>query len=327
MARRATAVTLACLLAAGLAPPHRGEAAIRPARAPDTGGQAGCEPAARLGRDTPRGPEPRQPRPQDVGRVLTELDKGLAGTRAPEHVTVPVWVHVLTDGVTRASTAAVKAQFATLRDAYSGRFGGADSGVTFRLAGARLVRNADWFADPTTNEQAMKQALRRGGPETLNLYIAQLDRQVLGFSTYPYWYKDNPQIDGVVIDWRTLPGGTFADYDRGYTAVHEIGHWLGLFHTFENGCETPGDGIEDTAPEARPTEGCPESKDTCLPDGRPDPFHNFMDYAKDPCMWEFTQGQAVRMREMWAVYREPAPAQAAARVGSGGRLAGRSPHT
>ncbi|MBN6055965.1 zinc metalloprotease [Nonomuraea sp. RK-328] len=348
MARRATAVSLACLLATGLAPAHRGEAAPRSAGAPGPGVVAATGPpyagdlAARCAPDVPdplhpleavgrvrdRGPEPRQPQPQDVGRVLVELGKGLAGGRAPDRVVVPVWVHVLTDGVTRAATAAVKAQFATLRDAYAGKLGGADTGVTFRLAGARLVRNAEWFADPTTNETAMKQELRKGGPETLNLYIAQLDRQVLGFSTYPYWYKDNPHIDGVVIDWRTLPGGSFAGYDRGYTAVHEIGHWLGLFHTFENGCENPGDGIDDTPPEASPTEGCPESKDTCSPDGRPDPVHNFMDYARDTCMWEFTAGQAARMREMWVVYRDPPRTQAAAaRAGEGGRLAARKRHT
>ncbi|GAA2289530.1 hypothetical protein GCM10010149_40470 [Nonomuraea roseoviolacea subsp. roseoviolacea] len=362
MARRATAVSLACLLAAGLLPPHRGEAASRSAGGPGVPAATGttstaplpkaCAPeAARVRESGPeaaarirdrgleaaahvhdrdpeaaarvrdRGPEPRQPQPQDVGRVLAELGKGLAGGRAPERVVVPVWVHVLTDGVTRAATSAVKAQFAALRDAYAGKFGGVDTGVTFRLAGARLVRNAKWFTDPTTNESAMKQALRKGGPETLNLYIAQLDRQVLGFSTYPYWYKDNPQIDGVVVDWRTLPGGSFAGYDRGYTAVHEIGHWLGLFHTFENGCQNPGDGIDDTPPEASPTEGCPEAKDTCGPDGRPDPVHNFMDYGRDTCMWEFTAGQAARMREMWVVYRDPPAAQAAPRTGEGGRVA------
>ncbi|WP_214321574.1 zinc metalloprotease [Nonomuraea sediminis] len=287
MARRATAVLLVCLLAAWpFAPP-------RPVAA------SGC---LRGAVRSPRGVEPDSPEPSQVTGVLAELARRLTGTSTPRTVTVPTRVHVITDGPHRASDEAVKAQIDTLNAAYGGRYGGADTGVSFRLDGVDVTTDAEWFTDPLTNETAMKAKLRVGGPETLNLFVAQLSELVLGFSTYPYWYHDAPGLDGVVVDWRTLPGGARSDFNRGYTAVHEIGHWLGLFHTFENGCRPPGDGIDDTPPEASATQGCPVDKDTC-PGGGADPVHNFMDYSHDRCMSGFTAGQGVRLREMWAAYR------------------------
>ncbi|MFI7445527.1 zinc metalloprotease [Nonomuraea indica] len=330
MARRVTAVSLACLLAAGLTPPLQLHAVATasagcaappgtPPPSPHAGGRPARHDAHAEAHDPAHphvlrlGPEPRTPYPHDVGRVLAELDKRLQGREPPARVTVPVWVHILTDGAVGASTASVTAQLGTLRAAYGGSLGGAATGVGFRLAGAQVVRHAGWFTDPMGHEEEMKAALRKGGPETLNLYLAQLDGQVLGFSTYPYWYRDSPRLDGVVIDWRTLPGGALANYNRGYTGVHEIGHWLGLFHTFENGCQSPGDGVADTAPAARPAQGCPGGgKDTCPQAGR-DPVHNFMDYAHDRCMSEFTRGQGERMREMWVVYRDRDAAASASR--------------
>ncbi|NRQ32883.1 zinc metalloprotease [Nonomuraea sp. NN258] len=288
MARRATAVSLACLLAAGLTPPLQLHAA---------------PPAAGCARLVPADRTPRSPRPEDVGKVLAELGTRLKGVTLPRSFTVPTRVHVITDGARRVSDQAIRAQIDTLNAAYGGRHGGVDTGVRFRLDGIAVKHNATWFTDPVGHEQPMKDALHRGGAETLNLYIAQLSELMLGFASYPYWYAGSPRLDGVVIDWRSLPGGAMSNYNRGFTGVHEIGHWLGLFHTFENGCNPPGDGIDDTPAESAPSEGCPQSKDTCTTQPGTDPVRNFMDYAHDRCMSEFTRGQARRMREMWTAYR------------------------
>lgn len=292
MARRVTAVSLACLLTVGIAPPLR----------PDAAWAAAC--ARSPHRSTPG---PRSPQPQDVAKVMAELGRRLSGITPPGTITVPTRVHVITRGGRPVSEQAIKSQIAVLNSAYGGAFGGVDTGVRFRLDGISVQENGSWFADPVGHERAMKTALHKGGAGTLNLYIAQLSEMMLGFASYPYWYADAPRLDGVVIDWRSLPGGPMADYNRGLTGVHEIGHWLGLFHTFENGCEEPGDGIDDTPAEAKPTEACPVQKDTCAEPGH-DPTRNFMDYAHDRCMSEFTRGQAERMHEMWAAYRHSADA-------------------
>ena len=166
----------------------------------------------------------------------------------------------------------------------------------------------------------MKKRLHEGDAQTLNIYSASLGQFLLGWAYLPWDFDGtNGQplprfFDGVVLDFRTLPqveGDTgdsraFEIYGEGDTGTHEVGHWLGLYHTFQNGCSAPGDRVADTPAEAAPQFRCPDDPDSCPADPGLDPIHNFMDYTQDSCMYEFTPGQTTRMQETWTQFRPAA---------------------
>ncbi|KEP52915.1 extracellular metalloprotease [Rhizoctonia solani 123E] len=183
------------------------------------------------------------------------------------------------------------------------------SRLSFTLAKVDRTVNADWFnkVGPDSEEQTnMKNALRKGGARDLNIYSVGFKsgsgEGLLGYATFPSSYAGNPKDDGVVILYSSVPGGTAAPYNLGRTLTHEVGHWVGLYHTFQGGCSLLGDYVLDTPPESSPAFGCPAGRDTCS-GGRVDPIHNFMDYSDDACMSEFTPGQTLRLKLQLAMYR------------------------
>jgi hypothetical protein len=225
--------------------------------------------------------------------------------------TIPVWVHVISAGPSVAEgelpDSMVREQMRVLEMTFDAHLGGVFSGFTFSLQGITRTRNADWYymGISSASEAAAKAALRRGGPETLNIYTVD-GAGYLGWATFPSWYASNPSDDGVIVAAQSLPGGSIANYNLGYTATHEVGHWLGLYHTFQYGCTPFNDGVADTPAERSPASGCPVGRDTCVGSKQPgvDPIHNYMDYTHDSCYNQFTQGQVDRMQTAWAAFRD-----------------------
>ena len=245
--------------------------------------------------------------------ALDQIEQKVA--RAREKIrptqTVPVWVHVINKGAGFAngdlSESTIRNQIRVLTDSFAGRTGGATSPFTFQLAGVTRTTNATWFEQMANSfevELEVKRALKRGGADTLNIYTVD-GGPYLGFAYYPNIVNDATfaVLDGVVLDWRSLPGGTFALYSEGDTAPHEVGHWLALLHTFDGGCSAKGDLVADTESERSPAFACPIGRDTCTGRPGPDPIFNFMDYTQDSCMFMFTAGQVERMQAAWAAFR------------------------
>lgn len=239
----------------------------------------------------------------ELPRPSTMPDAGARRRTPADQVRVPVYFHVLHNGATgNISDALVRKQISAMNSAYGGRYGGADTGFSFDLQSISRSDNASWYTNPEATEKDFKPRLRRGGAGALNLYSADLGDDLLGWSTFPWLYKGAPKMDGVVVHLGSMPGGSIDHFNRGFSAVHETGHWLGLFHPFEGGCTGPGDYVDDTPPERDATNGCPATKDTCPAPGT-DPIHNFMDYSWDTCMNQFTPGQGVRAHKVYTAYR------------------------
>lgn len=170
------------------------------------------------------------------------------------------------------------------------------AGIQFRLASVDETANRAWFRmTPGSREERLaKASLAKSPARVLNVFSAGPRDGSLGWSSLP-WRSASAKTQGIVVHHNAVVGGRFERFNLGATLVHEVGHYLGLSHTFENGCDAPGDGIEDTPAEADPAFGCPRGNDTC-PSLGADPIHNYMDYSDDACMSEFTPGQFERMR-------------------------------
>lgn len=212
---------------------------------------------------------------------------------------IPVYWHVIRSGSGAGGVTSqqITNSIAVLNAAYAG------TSFSFTLVSVDTTNNNSWYTTTGgSSETQMKNALRQGGSNALNVYSNNMGGGYLGWATFPSGYASNPRYDGVVILQGTVPGGNAAPYNEGDTLTHEVGHWLGLYHTFQGGCSKNNDYVEDTAREKSAAFGCPIGRNTCSQAGV-DPIHNFMDYTDDSCMFEFTPGQAARMSAQWNLYR------------------------
>ena len=230
-----------------------------------------------------------------------KANKNKRDSSASTKINVKTYFHVVT---TKALTGSISRsmvanQFGELQSAY------ANSSISFTLVNVTYTANDTWATDSADDE--MKAALRQGTYADLNIYYqTNLSSspntpgatQLLGYCTLPanVTYQPCPSCaikefsastyhgDGCNVLAGSMPGGTVTGYNLGKTSVHEVGHWFGLLHTFQdNTCNggDAGDYIDDTPQESVSTDGCPVGKDSCPQAKGLDPVNNFMDYSTD----------------------------------------------
>jgi hypothetical protein len=229
-------------------------------------------------------------------------------------IVLPVYVHVI-KGTHRgernpAGPQRVRALIATLNHGMAGDQSQYSTPLRYRFALKKIdyTKNERWYHAYFfgARDRQAKRKLHRGGPRTLNLYInggGPRGTPILGWARFPWQYAATPKLDSVTVNVAGMRGGSAHGYNLGDTVIHETGHWLGLLHTFQGGCEDQGDLVADTPAEAEPSFGCDNSRDTCTADPGLDPVHNFMDYSLDACMIKFTAGQVQRVDAAFAKWR------------------------
>jgi hypothetical protein len=232
-----------------------------------------------------------------------------------EKYRIPVVVHVIQDsnGDGNISNATIASQIDILNEDFLSLPGtngapGTDVQIKFYLAttdplgnptnGITRSINDTWFADDGEYWNTLAWDTHR----YVNIYTNSVGGALGYVPDLPQGGLAGNASDRVVILWsafgRDSAGGP--PFDQGRTLTHEIGHYLGLEHTFFGGCAsgdcyTVGDLICDTSSQVTEGFGCPVGQNSCPEDGL-DSIHNYMDYSDDTCMTEFTPEQANRMR-------------------------------
>ncbi len=261
-----------------------------------------------------REPEQRRAAPTDCSFNRTII----APEYAPDATfTIPVVWHVIqkTDGTGAVDDSLIYSQMDVLNedfDALPGTLGanGTPSKIRFVLAtvdengnpttGIERVTNNSYFVDPGSGLSPIKNALHWDTSKYFNIYTNDANG-ALGYATFPSESAGEGE-DGVVLLYtsvgRNAPQG--GEYNLGRTATHEVGHYLGLFHTFQGGCGTSsnpygsGDLISDTVAHSQPDYECTGGASSC--GGGQKPITNYMNYTNDSCMTRFSEEQANRMR-------------------------------
>ncbi|MBI1182826.1 T9SS type A sorting domain-containing protein [bacterium] len=187
----------------------------------------------------------------------------------------------------------------------------ANIGIEFRLAqidpDEKCTNGITRTYTKLTNEvddysgRNVKDLIAWDNDKYLNIWIVKsIKSNTPGTSTlgYAYYPGTGGRYDGIVLRYDQMTSNSL---------THEIGHYLNLFHTFDNGCgndcQSSGDRICDTPPAQKANFGCPKGRNSCSNDTPDliDQIENYMDYSD--CSAMFTEGQKSRMRSAIEFYR------------------------
>jgi hypothetical protein len=256
-------------------------------------------------------------------------------------ITIPVVVHVIHNGepvgtAPNITDAQVESQITVFNQdfrkmintpGYNTNTVGADIQIQFALAkqdpngnptnGIHRVNlcQASWSENAIDN--TVKPATIWDPTLYMNMWSIKFSNtQLLGYAQFPQTNLSglagqggSSNTDGVVCNYATFGSSDFNDgtfitsapYDKGRTMTHEVGHYLGLLHTFQGGCNnTAGDYCLDTPASASATSGCPTSRNSCTTLSGNDMVENYMDYSNDTCMNIFTVDQKARIATVLA---------------------------
>lgn len=227
---------------------------------------------------------------------------------------IPVVVHVFHEGGSEnISDAQIESQILVLNEDYgkltgtNGDGNGVDTEVRFRLAkidpNGNCTNGVVRIKSSLTNHKTYERPLLKevsfwDNQKYLNIYIVKsIPGGTLGYSSFPGGPADE---DGLVVRHNYFGTSGTAGSSLGRTGTHEVGHWLGLYHTFNNSCGTDictdGDYVCDTPPVATANFSCSpiNSCSNDVPD-LTDQIENYMDYTPESCSNMFTAGQADRI--------------------------------
>jgi Pregnancy-associated plasma protein-A/Secretion system C-terminal sorting domain len=254
--------------------------------------------------------------------TLTGIAGSGTGGAIPQIITIPVVVHILwNNSAQNISDVQIQSQLDVLNADYSGKnkdrskipgyFAGlaADCGIQFALAKSDpggnsttgIVRRQTPIQSFGVDDGA-KHALNGGddawdADSYLNIWVCNMSSGMQGYSSAPGCTKE---IDGVVLNTSVFGTmNTNAPFNKGRTAVHEIGHWLNLRHLWGD-VSCGDDKVDDTPTQQGATRGCASGeKFSCGSTDHGDMYMNYMDFTDDACMFMFTNGQRDRMRKLF----------------------------
>lgn len=185
-------------------------------------------------------------------------------------------------------------QIDVLNEAYGGNQHnlGINTKIKFRLKNVQYIEDKTLYNSCSKSEEKIIKSYPGDSKKYISVYTC--DDDYLGYAYYP-WHEKEGNIEQVVfMNEIAITGSNFKLYNMGMTLVHELGHYFGLPHTFNDKrkCSSIGDdGYSDTPIEKTPNYGCNLERDTCPDHPGKDPIWNYMDYSPDSCMNRFSKKQ------------------------------------